>query len=163
MILYLASNIVKVISFKAFQAFLMYNLLQVESFLWKNLAALDWAMNCHCLTLEPRMTCFAYLLVFVVHITNPHECIVTLQMKCKSCLRLRIHLSGPLAYLQSIVSMPKTKPRYCWNTRITLDRMILHVNTHLKQKVHFTNSIFFYKCLSFKSFNNMTLDIPLNL
>ena len=67
-------------------------------------------MDCHCLTLEPQMTCLAYLLDFVAHITNPHECNVTLQIKCMSRLRLRIHLSVPLAYLHSIISMPKKKP-----------------------------------------------------
>ena len=143
------------LSLKDSQAFLMNDLFQLEPFPYNNLAPLDLAMNCHCLTLEPRMTYLAYLLVFVAHITNPHECIVTLQIKCMSHLRLRIHLSVPLAYLQSIVSMPKTKTKYCWNARITCalyDRMISHVNAHLKQRVHFTDNIFLYECLSFKKF-----------
>ena len=103
-------------------------------------------MDCHCLTLEPRMTCLAYLPVFVVHITNPHECIVTLQIKCTSRLRLRIHLSIPLAYLQSIIPMPRRKTRYCWNTRITwtlYDRMIsLSILTWNREFI--TRIIFFW-------------------
>ena len=118
-------------------------------------------MNSHGLTLEQRMKCLAYLLVFVVHITSPHECIVTLQIMCMSHVRLRIHLSIPLAYLQSIVSMPKTKIRYCWITRITLamyDWMISHINTHLKWRAHFTDSIFCTSVYHLKVL--ITLDTP---
>ena len=52
------------------------------------------------------MTCLAYLLVFVAHITSPHECSVALDQIVWTC-RLKIYQSVPLPDLQSIISRPE--------------------------------------------------------